>query len=251
MQQSRSELPNSDWICLFTSSERRPDINNFDEFTRRSIANGLLEFKGHGKFGELLHDWFDETMVNMETMEEHEEIEVITTWHINESLSDVFWQCFFDTCLPETTNYNKIKIVCSDLDEVNRISELQDYIKRFKEGWLPNEKYENWTPITLDEILNLINQGVSKMTLEQQELWNQISINPTKWIEEEYGKEGNGFWVVAFTKNKVIWYNDIEDGFNISNYSTKGRIDEYGAEQDELQWTIQKLKNHTITIDKT
>jgi len=95
---------------------------------KKTIANGLLEFKGHGKFGELLHDSFDETMVIMETMEKHNEIEVMTTWHNNETLADVFWQCFFATCLPDNTNYENIKIVCSDLDGINRTNELQDYI---------------------------------------------------------------------------------------------------------------------------
>lgn len=237
-----SELPNSDWICMLTASQTQPDINQLDHFVRKTIANNLLEFKGHGKFGEFLHDLFDETMVEMETMENHPEIEAMTTCHNNETLADVFWQCFFATCLPEYTNYENIKIICSDLDGINRANELKHYIKRFEEGWLPNERPENWTPIEFDEILNLIKQGISKMTLEQQELWNQISMNPIKWIEQDYGKEGNGFWVVACTKNKVVWFNDIEDGFNISNYSIKGKIDEYGAEQDELQWTIQKLK---------
>ncbi|GAB5551779.1 MAG: hypothetical protein Sapg2KO_13700 [Saprospiraceae bacterium] len=63
------EMPKSDWICLATSSESKPDADKFDRFTRDALKNGILEFKGHGKFGELLHDWFDETMVIMETME--------------------------------------------------------------------------------------------------------------------------------------------------------------------------------------
>jgi len=241
------KLPSSDWICMLTSSQIKPNDNEFDQFVRKTIANGLLEFKGHGKFGELLHDLFYETMVIMETMEKHNEIGVMTTWHNNETLADVFWQCFFATCLPGYTNYENIKIVCSDLDGINRTKELQNYIQRFEEGWLPNEKSENWTPITLEELLKLINQGVDKMTIEQKEFWKEIAINPVKWKEEDYGKEGNGFWVVGYKNNKVIWYNDIEDGFNISSFDKKGVINEYGAEQDELQWTIQKMKNDTIT----
>lgn len=31
------------------------------------------------------------------------------------------------------------------------------------------------------------------MTIEQKEFWKEISINPIKWKEEDYGKEGNGF----------------------------------------------------------
>jgi len=56
-------VPECDWICLMTSSESKPDFNKFEKFTRTAIKNGILEFKGHGKFGELLHDLFDETLV--------------------------------------------------------------------------------------------------------------------------------------------------------------------------------------------
>lgn len=133
------ELPSSDWICMLTSSEVKPDADKFDQFTRKTIKNGILEFKGHGKFGELLHDWFDGTMVIMETMDKHPEIETMTTWHNDETLADVFWQCFFATCLPETTNLEKVKILCSDLDGIDRTKELQDYMIQFNKGWIPKE----------------------------------------------------------------------------------------------------------------
>lgn len=131
------KMPESNWICLMTSSESKPDPDKFDRFTREAIKNGILEFKGHGKFGELLHDWFDEVMVLMETVENHSEIEVMTTWHNDVSLADTFWQCFFATCLPETTDYKKLKIVCTDLDGIDRKDELANYLNQFKEGWLP------------------------------------------------------------------------------------------------------------------
>lgn len=65
------KMPKSNWICLVTSSESKPDLDKFDRFSGDAFKNGILEFKGHGKFGELLHDWFDETMVIMETMKNY------------------------------------------------------------------------------------------------------------------------------------------------------------------------------------
>ena len=133
------EMPKSNWICLMTSSKSKPNSDKFDRFTRDAIKNGILEFKGHGEFGELLHDWFDETMVIMETMENHSEVDVMTTWHNNESLADAFWQCFFANCLPEATNYEKLKVVCTDLDGIDRKEELANYLSRFEQGWLPKD----------------------------------------------------------------------------------------------------------------
>ena len=130
-------MPKNDWICLVTCSKTKPDFDLFDKFIRSAIENGILEFKGHGIFGELLHDWFDETINIMEVVENRPEIDIMTTWHTNQSYADSFWQCFFSTCLPDTTNYNNLKILCMDLDGLNRIQELKNYIHRFEEGWLP------------------------------------------------------------------------------------------------------------------
>lgn len=87
------------------------------------------------------------------------------------------------------------------------------------------------------------------MTDNQLVIWNEITTKPKKWTEEEYGKEGGGFWVIAIDGNEVIWYNDIEEGFNISNFTAEGEIDEYGAELDELQWAINKLKRYNNTCE--
>jgi len=54
-----------------------------------------------------------------------------------------------------------------------------------------------------------------------------------------WGDMGAGFWVVAIFGNTVIWFNDIEDGFNRSQYSRFGVIDAYLCNQDQLQWTVQ------------
>jgi len=101
-----------------------------------------------------------------------------------------------------------------------------------------------WKPITLLELQKQIENGVSKMTEQQIRMWEQIAVQPEKWHEIEYGNEGGGFWTVAVDGNQVVWYNDIEQGFNISIFSQYGYIDEYGAEQDELHWTMNKLKRH-------
>jgi hypothetical protein len=52
---------------------------------------------------------------------------------------------------------------------------------------------------------------------------------------------GGGFWVVAIVGQTVIWYNDIEEGFNRSRYSAYGTIDDYWCNHDELEITVQYL----------
>lgn len=83
----------------------------------------------------------------------------------------------------------------------------------------------NWTPI------------------KESEIWEIIKVPPQKWSQESFGKEGGGFWVVAIIGSSIIWYNDIEDGFNRSSYSVLGKINEYFCNQDDLEWQIQNVIN--------
>lgn len=84
-----------------------------------------------------------------------------------------------------------------------------------------------WTPIKITELYDEILKGEKELQGELFNFWELIKIYPEKWEEKEYGSEGGGFWVVAICGRRVIWYNDIEGGFNISNYSQYGIIDEY------------------------
>lgn len=105
-----------------------------------------------------------------------------------------------------------------------------------------------WTPISLAELEELISKGGSKLEGEPLNFWNLIKIVPQKWQEKEYGKEGGGFWVVAVFGSTVIFYNDIEDGFNISPYAVYGQISEYASEQAELDWIVERLYNSLNTM---
>jgi hypothetical protein len=135
-------------------------------------------------------------------------------------------------------NPSKIAIIIFLMGDSQKVNEMSsNYVKGMKS--------KKWTPISISELQKLIELGISKMSIDEIDLWNKFLIKPTKWKEVFNGEEGNGFWVVAIFDNKVIWYNDIEEGFNISTYIKYGEIDEYCAEQDELQWTIKKIINAT------
>ncbi|HEV2038083.1 MAG TPA: hypothetical protein VGQ96_05690 [Candidatus Eremiobacteraceae bacterium] len=101
----------------------------------------------------------------------------------------------------------------------------------------------DWEPISLDALLARISQGYARMTQAQQRLWDAIRINPEKWQQHSYGDAGGGFWTVGLIGRTVIWYNDLEDGFNRSVYSTFGVIDDYWCNDDELDVTVQYLAN--------
>lgn len=99
-----------------------------------------------------------------------------------------------------------------------------------------------WEPITSEELSLEISKGEKEMSSENFQFWNEIKFTPTKWTEHEFGDEGRGFLAVAKYKNFVLYYNDIEEGFNISEFEKDREIKEYGAEQDELQFALIKLR---------
>ena len=103
------------------------------------------------------------------------------------------------------------------------------------------EAMAEWNPISEKALRGRIAQGVARMSPSQKRLWEAIRIDPEKWQQHPYGDTGKGFWVVALIGRTVVWYNDVEEGFNRSGYSVYGEIDDYWCNQDELELTIEYL----------
>ena len=73
-------------------------------------------------------------------------------------------------------------------------------------------------------------------------MWQAIRVRPAKWQLHPWGDEGGGFWIVAIFGQFVLWFNDIEWGFNLSSYCAFGKIDEYRCNQDELQHSMYQIQ---------
>ena len=98
-----------------------------------------------------------------------------------------------------------------------------------------------WTPIDEKALSARVQQGVARMNRAQARLWQAICVIPEKWQQHPYGEPGGGFWVVALIGRTVIWYNDLEEGFNRSRYVSYGIIEDYWRNDDELELTVQYL----------
>jgi hypothetical protein len=98
-----------------------------------------------------------------------------------------------------------------------------------------------WKSISEAALRDRIAQGEARMSPSQRRLWEAIRVDPKKWKQHPYGDAGGGFWVVALVGPTVVWYNDLEEGFNRSRYSVYGQIDDYLCNQDELELTIEYL----------
>lgn len=98
-----------------------------------------------------------------------------------------------------------------------------------------------WSPIPFTELYDEIIATENRLIGDAEGLWKLIRIIPEKWHGKKYGEEGGGFWVVAIYGRNVVWYNDIEEGFNISTYHKYGEIDEYWCNQSTLDEVIIAL----------
>lgn len=96
-----------------------------------------------------------------------------------------------------------------------------------------------WHPALYAEIDEMVQAAELQMEPAVQAFWGRISVVPQKWQLPIWGDAGGGFWVVALMGQECIYFNDIEDGFNVGQFDTLGIIRYYGCEQDELEHCIR------------
>jgi hypothetical protein len=99
-----------------------------------------------------------------------------------------------------------------------------------------------WCPIELIDLYDEINRGEVAMDHPLRRLWNAIRVEPQKWKLNPWGDKGGGFWVVGVIGCHAIYFNDIEDGFNISRYDLAGLLIEYCCNQDGLDDAVQSVR---------
>jgi len=105
----------------------------------------------------------------------------------------------------------------------------------------------DWEPCSEAELEKLIADSVAAMHAPARSLWDLVRIQPAKWQLHPWGDGGDGFWVVGILGQQVVWYNDIEDGFNVSRYEALGVIAEYWCNKDELHHTMAALLQQVQT----
>jgi len=105
----------------------------------------------------------------------------------------------------------------------------------------------SWKPIGLKQLSEFIENGFAELSEEECRFFKAISIPPEKWKLAPWGNQGGGFWVVGIIGETILWYNDIEDGFNTSTYLEYGDIGEYWCNQHDLDHSVRRLKTFVET----
>ena len=97
-----------------------------------------------------------------------------------------------------------------------------------------------------DKIQEVIDNAEWMMAPSTRTFWDKIKVKPQKWQLPPMGDMGGGFWVVAVVGQQCIYYNDIEEGFNISTWEWAGHIDEYCSGQSDLASFVSSYYHHVI-----
>ncbi|WP_282297020.1 hypothetical protein [Stenotrophomonas sp. PS02289] len=92
---------------------------------------------------------------------------------------------------------------------------------------------DSWQPISAEELEALVVSQLSECSAEQKQFFEQCKVAPFLAKIERLGAVETVF-VVARTGNIALYYEDVEEGFNISELRPDGSIANPGWEQWEL-----------------
>jgi len=99
----------------------------------------------------------------------------------------------------------------------------------------------DWLPATEQFIHEQVKIETKNMSAAQLRIWECVAVAPEKWVIKRDDDLAGNYWVVAIFGRSVVWYNDIEEGFDVSLYSIFGEIDEYFASQFELRHIMEQI----------
>lgn len=82
----------------------------------------------------------------------------------------------------------------------------------------------DWEPISRESLDELVAEELADATAEDRALFARAVVTPTKWHLSPWGDLGGGFWVVAVMEDRVLWYNNIEEGFKVSRFISSAKM---------------------------
>lgn len=98
-----------------------------------------------------------------------------------------------------------------------------------------------WQAITETELRELVERELKRCTPEQQSLFAQYRVPPYKVPIHRFGKLEEVF-VVAALPTGLIYYEDVEEGFELDSLGTDGAIPKQGCNQYELRHVLSQLE---------
>jgi hypothetical protein len=90
-----------------------------------------------------------------------------------------------------------------------------------------------WQPATVEEVKEIVRRDLAECNDEQIQTFESFSIDPFKAVIVRY-EQTERVVVVARRGDEVMYWDDVEEGFNISPVTSDGQILQHFCNQDSL-----------------
>lgn len=98
---------------------------------------------------------------------------------------------------------------------------------------MSDDTYMEWRPATIEEVKKIVQEDLAVCDHEQIAAFESYAIEPYRAQILRYGKDDRVV-VVAQRGSVVIYWEDVEEGFNLSPIAPDGKILEHWCNQDRL-----------------
>jgi hypothetical protein len=92
-------------------------------------------------------------------------------------------------------------------------------------------------PATVEEVVKIVRDDLAECDEEQLVAFKRYAVEPYAAPILRHGEMENAI-VVARRGDEVIYWEDVEEGFNLSPVAPDGRILEHWCNQDELRFAL-------------
>ena len=92
---------------------------------------------------------------------------------------------------------------------------------------------KSWTPASVDAVKQIVAHDLSQCDADQLAAFAKFAVPPFAAAIHRYGKL-ESVVVVARRGNELIYWEDVDEGFNVSPMAADGSVLEHWCNQDDL-----------------
>ena len=98
---------------------------------------------------------------------------------------------------------------------------------------------QTWKPATLEAVLAVFNRELSGLSPAHRRLLETLRITPRKVAVIRY--PGESVWAVAEHEGRVLYWSDVEQGWELEAPGAQGATHNRGSNQFELGHIAQQI----------
>ena len=99
----------------------------------------------------------------------------------------------------------------------------------------------SWKAVTLDEMKRIVEEELRQCGTEDRALFGRMKIEPQK-VRFDRGTFSEDVFVVARQGDKLLFFDDIEDGFEVAEADKDGVIRNAGVGQFDLCHALAHMR---------